>query len=326
MQILDHTAGSVPGPGLYRMPAALYHADPCLEASLSSSLAKVLVEKSAEHAYALHPRLGLAPDGGERDPSRVMETGTAVHRLVLGAGAEVVVIDAEAYRTNAAKDARAAAYAAGNAPILRSDHAVASVLAARIIDRLSRIPDCEGFTDAPAEVVGIVQHPSGAWLRAMFDKLEIRGDGRIVVWDLKTGQQSAAPQDLGRRIESMAMEVQAALYVDVVERLFPRMSGRVTFRWLFCENEAPNAVSVAEIDAAALHIGRRKLAVALHRWNEARTSGVWPGYPAEIIRPEFPEWAAKRWVEREEADPTLAGVHYDLNASPFRPLDWRAAA
>ncbi len=159
----------------------------------------------------------------------------------------------------------------------------------------------------------------------MFDKIEVRRD-RSWCGTSRPASRSAAPQDLGRRIESMAMEVQGALYVDVIERLFPAMSGRVTFRWVFCENEAPNAVTVAEIDATALHIGRRKLAAALHRWNEARASGVWPGYPAEIIRPEFPEWAAKRWAEREEADPTLARVQFDLNASPFRPLDWRAAA
>ncbi|MCJ2135620.1 PD-(D/E)XK nuclease family protein [Methylobacterium sp. J-026] len=324
MDIIDHPAGLVVGPGLFRMPADVYHSDPAPEPSLSSSLAKVLVEKSAEHAYAMHPRLGRAPDAEDAESSRAMQTGTAAHRLILGAGAELVVVDADDWRTKAAKEARAAAVTAGKAPVLRLDHATAATLARRVTGRLARVPDCEGFFDAPAEVVGIVRHPSGAWLRAMFDRIEVRRD-RIILWDVKTGQQSAAPQDLGRRIEGMAMEVQAALYVDVAERLFPRMSGRVSFRWVFCENEAPNAVTVAEIDAATLHIGRRKLAVALHRWNEARTSDVWPGYPAEIIRPEFPDWAAKRWGERE-GEPTLARVNFDLNASPFRPLDWDRAA
>ena len=42
IEIIPHTSGHVPGPGFYSMSAAQYHADPCPEPSLSSSIAKVL--------------------------------------------------------------------------------------------------------------------------------------------------------------------------------------------------------------------------------------------------------------------------------------------
>ena len=44
------------------------------------------------------------------------------------------------------------------------------------------------------------------------------------------------------------------------------------------------------------------------------------------MRFDFPEWAAKRWSEREEIDPQLAGVAYDVTRSPFRPLNSGDAA
>ena len=84
--------------------------------------------------------------------------------------------------------------------------------------------------------------------------------------------------------------------------------------------------AVAEADAATLHVGSRKVDVAIHWWYAARSSGSWAGYPQQIIRAEYPEWAAKRWAEREEMDPLLAGIAYDIGQSPHRPLDWEDAA
>ncbi len=75
-----------------------------------------------------------------------------------------------------------------------------------------------------------------------------------------------------------------------------------------------------------MEIGARKVAAAIHLWNRCRAADRWPGYPAEIVRFDYPEWAARRWTEREELDPQLAGVSYDVAKSPFRPLDMGDAA
>ncbi|KAB1079357.1 PD-(D/E)XK nuclease family protein [Methylobacterium soli] len=325
MKIIEHTEGRVRGPGLYRMPAALYHADPSPEPSLSSSIAKLLVSHSEEHAHAAHPRLGAQPGADEADATRPREIGTAAHKLILGQGSDLVVIDADDYRTAAAKAERAAAYAAGHCPILRPDSAKAEAMADQVAERLGEIEGCGAFASAPAEVVAIARDRSGTWLRIMMDKVEL-GSHHAIIWDVKTGDQSAAPQGLGRRIESMGMEVQSALYVRALETLMPQLAGRITFRWIFVENDFPHPLCVAEADGATMHVGARKVSAAIHRWNAARASGVWPSYPARIIRAEYPEWAAKRWAEREELDPALAGVGYDIGQSPHRPLDWENAA
>lgn len=323
MRIIEHTEGRVPSPGFYRMPAAVYHADPCPEPSLSSSVAKILVEQSPEHAYLAHPRLGGTPE--EKDPTRPMEIGTAAHKLILGHGRDIVAIDAPDYKGGDARKERAAAYAAGHAPILRPDLEKAEALAARIGARLADIYDCAGFSECETELVAIARDRSGAWLRIMMDGFELRGR-HAVIWDVKTSDQSAAPQEIGRRIQQMSMEVQAAFYTHVVGLLMPALSGRTTFRWIFGENDPPNAVTVAQADGAALHVGQRKVALALHRWNACLRDRTWPGYPTEIIRADYPEWAARRWEERETTDPTVAGVDWSLAGSPFRPLDMEPAA
>ena len=324
MQILNHEEGRVSAPGLYHMPARVYHADPAPEPSLSSSIAKVLIAQSQEHAWSEHPRLGKAPDA-ERDPTRPMEIGTAAHKLILGHGADLVIIDAADYKGGAAKASRAAAYAAGDAPILRPDCEKAETLASQVALRLARIPGCEGFQGAPAEVVAIARDVSGAWLRIMMDRVEIHAD-HAIIWDVKTGDQSAAPQTLGRRVEQMGMEVQASFYIHVLGLLFPHLQGRIAFRWIFIENDAPHGVCVAEADAAGLHVGAHKVVLALTRWNKALKSGTWASYPTQIVRVEYPEWAQKRWLEREELELAQEVQNFDLNSSPFRPLDWEDAA
>lgn len=329
MTIVEHTEGLVPGPGLYRMEAKVYHADPAPAPSLSSSIAKVIVNQSPEHARAAHPRLAMPLDAdedeAERKPTRPQEIGTAVHRIILGAGRDLTVIDAADYKTKEAQADRKAAYAEDGAPILRTDLAKAERSANRILAQIAAIPGCEGFATAPAEIVAIVRDRSGAWLRIMMDRVEIH-DTHAIIWDLKTSSQSAAPQGLGRRVEQMDMETQAALYVRVFEALFPRLAGRVRFRWIFVETATPNALSVAEADNVGMTVGARKAAAAIHLWNRCTASGEWPGYPARIVRVEYPEWAEKRWIGREGSDPQLADVSYDLATSHQRPLDYGDAA
>src|SRR6185503_15222345 len=91
-----------------------YHNDPCETPSLSASIAKLLIDKSPMHAHAAHPRFG----GEKYESSAAQDAGTLIHRLLLGAGKDIETIDADDYRTNAAKAARDAAKAAGRIPVL----------------------------------------------------------------------------------------------------------------------------------------------------------------------------------------------------------------
>ncbi len=300
-------------PGIHMdIPASRYHADPCEIPSLSSSIAKLMLDGAAVHAWHAHTRLGGALT--ESEPSRVKEIGTAVHKMILGRGSEVVPIAGSDYRATAAKIARAEAYAAGKAPILTEDTATATAMAEAFVLQLARISECSGFFSpgAESEVVVIARDPSGAMLRIMVDRLEITDQG-VVAWDVKSGAQSAAPQGLGKRIEGMAMEVQAALYVHVLALAMPHMAGRITFRWIFIENDPPHLLLPCELDATGMEIGHRKMMYAIALWQKCMTENSWPGYPAEIVRAEYPAWAMTRWLEREEAY-AAAGIDGMANA------------
>lgn len=309
-------------PGFYAdLDAAIYHADPCPAPSLSSSIAKVLLEQSPLHAWYCHPRFN---DQEESEPTRPKEIGTAAHKLVLGKGRDVVVIDADDYKSGAAKAKRTEAYAAGHAPILRTDLTKAEGIANAVAEQIGGIQGCEGFADATPELVAVSQDPLGPWLRIMIDKFDDHGD-HAVIWDVKTGEQSAAPHGIGRRIANMSMEIQAGLYERVVVNLRPELAGRVRFRWLFIENDPPHSLIPVELDNVGMEIGRRKAAAAISIWQRCIETGFWPGYPNQIIQAEYPPYMATSWEYRETEDPALAGVVYGrpgvIVRKPIEQLD-----
>jgi hypothetical protein len=118
----------------YDITAEAYHADPAPQPSLSSSIAKVMLDQSPRHAFALHPRLTEQPEADKS--SRDMELGSAVHAAILGKGQPVHVIDADTYQTKAAKEAREYAYANGMIPLLRDDHARMAAIATAFNDQI----------------------------------------------------------------------------------------------------------------------------------------------------------------------------------------------
>ncbi len=99
----------------YDVAAARYHADPCVKPSLSSSIAKILLEKTPRHAWYAHPRLN--PDFAANTDTK-FDLGSVVHELMLGKGVGYAVIKAADYRAKTAQAARQAAREEGKVPLL----------------------------------------------------------------------------------------------------------------------------------------------------------------------------------------------------------------
>lgn len=307
-------------PGLhFDIPEDAYHADPAEQPSLSSSVAKILIEQSPRHAWHAHPRLGAGKDEG--DKSRAMEIGSVTHKLLLQRGAEVVPLDHEDYRSKAAKEAREAAYAAGKQPILRADLKTAADTVAAVSDQLGKVDDCQGFgVHGAAEVVGVWQDETGPYGRLMMDWFEDRGDSAII-FDLKTSSQSVAPHAIARTILSMGYDTSAGHYERGLIHLRPELAGRIKFRWIFVETQPPHLITVAELDNVGLAIGRKKAAAAFNIWSACLRTGNWPGYPSRIVVPTYPNWAETQWLERELADEDVMARGGDplLNLAPWTP-------
>ncbi len=203
-------------PGIYRdITAVQYHADPCPSPSLSSSIAKLLITKSPKHAWLAHSRLGGAPVDGEEesaDPSatKAKALGELIHRLVIGKGGEVVVIDADSYRTGAAKAQRDVALAKGQIPVLAHKLPEAEAAANAAREQLDAMGFDYAYRDGMKEVV-LAWYEDGIWLRIMVDQLVIDEAVKMAaIRDLKTVGRSSHPKACGKQISDMGYDFSLA--------------------------------------------------------------------------------------------------------------------
>lgn len=293
----------IKSPGLYReFDGDAYFADPCPAPSLSQSVAKILIEQSPLHAKMAHPRLAPPVEDDDDEPEKYVKAlaiGNAAHKLMLGRGKMIAVLEFDDFKKKVAQEAKQEAIAAGCEPILKKHHEVAErmVLAAR--GQLSLIEGCErAFREGDAEVV-VAACEDGLWLRSMIDW--ITPDLREV-WDLKTSGMSASPYNTGKLMASAGWHLQAAMHERILDAIDPQNAGRRRFLYVCQENEAPYAITVNEIGEAALTIGRKMIDYAANVWRRCLETGYWPAYPLRIIRPELPAWHETSWLSREVAE------------------------
>lgn len=306
-------------PGIhFDVSAADYHADPAPEPSLSSSIAKVLLEKSPRHAWHQHPRLNTAQDEAST-PTRPMEIGTAVHALLLGRGGKVVVIAGDAYTKKDAQAARAAAYAAGECPILEADLAKAEAIVAAAREQLAEAGIADQFDQGAPEAVLIWQDRAGPWCRAMVDWLFI-GKGTATIVDIKTSSTSISPfgDALAWKVADMGYDVSAAFYERGLATLRPDLAGRINFRHLWIEMDEPHSLAVSELAVGNQTQAHKMVAAAIGIWRDRLAAGTdarhWPRQPVLIPEPIIrPGRSFDHWNERL-ADGPLASF---VNRDPF---------
>src|SRR6185436_19223870 len=197
--------------------------------SLSASGVKLLLPKScpAKFRYAQdHPR----------PPKREFDLGHAVHRLVLGVGAELVPIDYETYRGLNARELRDGAYAKGLVPLLRHEYELAQEVAKAVLsDPLAGALFSRG---KPEQSLFWVDDETGVWRRSRLDWLPDANswNGRVVIPDLKTADH-ADPESFGRALHNYGYASQAAFYVDGVLAL--GLAEDAAFVFVVVEKEQP---------------------------------------------------------------------------------------
>lgn len=307
INVLPHRGSHITLPGFYpNMPAAQYHADPCTDPSLSSSIAKVLIDQSPQHAWYSHPRLN--PSHKESDDAK-FDLGSAAHAILFGAGRELCVIDEEDYRKTAAKASRDDAIANGLQPILARQHQQAIEMAAITHRNLSMVEGCEDFFGSEADGVHVFNElmiawhdEGGIWCRALIDRLCISKDA-MTVYDLKTTGTSAAPHEVGRYQYNMHHEIQAAFYERGLQTLISSpVADRLKVRFIVQETDKPYALTVNEVD---LTIGRKEVSQAVHMWGSCLKAKNWPGYPRQVLKQYMPGFMETKWLEREANDPSI---------------------
>lgn len=323
MEIVQHERGFVPEPGVYRMPAKVYHSDPAPAPSLSRSIAVTLLEQTPLHAWYEHPRLG---GGAEDQKKRKLDVGSVAHELIIGQGRGIYVIEAtnkagetvENYQTKAAQEERDAALANDLTPVLACDLGRAERMVDAVRRRLSQIPGAEGaFQDGIGEAVAVWQDRTGIFGRCMFDWW---GPTEHDVWDLKTTAGGLSDRDLANRIAD-GLDIQAAWYTRGLAALRPELSGRLRFNFVFVEDKPPHEVRVVHLTGEQRYLGERKAVTAAVLFGHFLEADRWPGYAPEITRVDAPPWLGTRWEEREISDPLFreVGTKLLLALSPSAP-------
>jgi len=300
-------------PGVYDMPEADYHADPCPVPSLSASIAKLLIDRSPRHAWHRHPRLNPAH---ESEDSTTFDMGRLAHKLVLGAGGDIAVIDADDWRTAAAKALRDAARAAGKTPVLARQMEQARVMEKAIFRQLAKHEEARlAFTNGkPEQTIIWREEIDGVevWCRARLDWLP--NPGGNVFDDFKsTGVPASAGQWGQRTFWETGCDVQAAFYLRGIKALSrlpansmrgPPLPADPQFRFVVAENEEPFAVAVHTLAPASLAMADRKVDYAMRIWARSLKSDWWPGYPPFTSYLDAPPWQERRWIDREESGET----------------------
>jgi hypothetical protein len=282
-------------PGIYRgVSDAEYRSDPCPSPSLTQSLCKILIERSPKHAWTACARLN---PHFEADDDTKFDVGNVAHRIVLGRGKEIEIVNFADWRKKEAQEAREVAAAEGRIAVLAHQFELASDMATAAMLQLRKHEDADAFTNGSAEVM-IAWEEDGIWFRSLIDWLH---DDLRTVDDFKTSGMSMAPHVIGLRAEAAGWHVQAAFIERGLDLLDPSGAGRRRYRFIAQETDKPHALNVMHMNEHWLTMGRKKVDAGVALWRHAIHYDRWPSYPARSIVPEYPGFKEKVWLDREMA-------------------------
>jgi PDDEXK-like domain of unknown function (DUF3799) len=271
--------------GIHSLPAAQYHADPCPEPSLSNSIANILLTQSPLHARLAHPRLN--PNYQPEESSR-FDLGSAAHMMLLERRTDqIVIVNADDWRTKAAKEARDLARANGQTPVLTRHYDLMNEMAAAAYGFIATT-ELNGIFELGHAEQTVIWQEGATWCRARPDLLLTREQHahHHVVLDYKT-TENAEPEAFIRQIGRMSHDLQAEWYVRGVKSVTGQ---EPVFVFLAQETSPPYACSLVSLANAYRAVGQSKVSHALTLWMACTQSNKWPSYSTRIHYAEPPAW------------------------------------
>lgn len=296
-------------PGVRQIPEEDYFA---ATYALSASGAKDILDCPARFRYKQqHPVL-----------KKEFDYGSAAHKLVLGSGPDIEVIDAlciceladrtwawdakaaklyaetaakgdpETWATSAAKAARDEARAAGKIPLLRHDYEHVKAMAEEIRHHPLAAALFDPSCGLPEQSLFWHDDEFGIDRRARLDWLPDPRGGLLVIGDYKTCA-SASPDAIRRAVGDWAYHIQRAWYCEAVRAL--GIDDDPGFVYIFQEKDPPYLIHPVQLDAAAVISGDIACRAACERFRDCTAADLWPGYPYEpdITAVSLPPWKSR---------------------------------
>lgn len=236
---------------------------------LSCSGAKTLLEPGGPAKY-------YARMTSPRIEKREFDLGHAVHKKVLGDGAELAVLDYPNYQTKAAQKAKQDAYDAGRIPVLTKEADRIDAAAEAVLRNAAA---CDILESGIAETV-VRWESNQTPMRGMLDWYNPQLG---IIADLKSSTD-ASPRGFARSAAAYHYELQAVAYPEA-------LGVDYSFVWIVVELTPPYLVALYEPDDEMLSVGRANLTEAQRIWKECRASGEWPGLPEDVQPLGLPLWA-----------------------------------
>lgn len=233
--------------------------------ALSSGVAFKAINLSPAHA--LHYK---TTERNHKDADR----GQIIHQLLLeGHEENLVPIDAEDWRTKAAKEARDAAYAENKFPILAKEvegirESVKRALAFIETTELKGI-----FGNGHAETT-VEWDEDGMLCKARPDYLKLDRDGTGWHISVKTTSASADPLTWSRRQMATGYDFSMAFY----DRGLRANGMNVEHRFLVIEQTAPFGVAVFALAPAKAALADADVERAIRLWHRCLETNSFPGY------------------------------------------------
>jgi hypothetical protein len=325
-------APRISAPGLYELTHEQYHADPCAIPSLSSSIAKLLVRRSARHAWQAHARFGNIG----MIPTRVMDDGSAMHAMMLGQahlidpirtvyGSKVKdkekigkpVVD---FKTQDAQDERDEIRGMGRIPILA--HRLPELIRCKGIAqaRIAETDDGPGFLAEGRSEICAVAVEDGVMLRCLIDRLP--DDYALPPNDLKCTELSAAPGGWDRRLQT-EYAFQDAFY----RRVLKGAEGveRPPMRFFVIELDPPHGVAVLAADESLRALAEAEVERAMRVWRECTRLNVWPCYGKQTAWIGATPWQITASEDAAQIDAAALTAHVGAPATLSAVRALRAA-
>lgn len=258
-------------------------ADYLASTALSSGMCHTLLTQSPFHAWhdsALNPNL-------ERENSKTADIGVYAHAMLLEGGLDkLVIVEADDWRTKAAREQRDEAYASGKLPILGCK-----------VDEVAEMREAAYAYIHESEIAGVFDHGKPeltmVWqegdimCRARPDWLT---DDRSILLHYKTTAGSVSPTSFSRTITNSGYAQAVQFYYRGLGTLEPETL-RKTRHIIFCQDQArPFACALYELAPSLETIASSQIDRAIETWKQCVARQKWPAYEGRVIAIEAKPW------------------------------------
>lgn len=243
-----------------------YHAD---KTSLSSSGARKLLAPSTPAHFRYE-------QDNPQPATKTFDYGNAAHKLVLGNGPELAVIEHDTWNTKAAKAEVAEARERGAIPLKQAEMDMVTAMAAQIRKHPLASALLDPAYGAPEQSGFWIDGPTGIRRRVRFDWLPSIQEGRLIIPDYKTAAD-ASDDAMQRDIAKYGYNMQADWYEEAARAL--GLGGQDAELLLVVqEKKAPYLINVIGIEFGSRVIAGAKNRAAIEKFAECMSTGHWPGY------------------------------------------------